>query len=76
MALLINLVIPAGLALTLTTAGILLAALLFVLKGSVLAVIIGLFEASMAKKRLFQVPSLFAMAFFFSTLIIIIEVLA
>lgn len=76
MALLINLVIPAGLALTLTTAGILLAALLFVLKGSVLAVIIGLFEASMAKKRLFRVPSLFAMAFFFSTLIIIIEVLA
>ncbi len=76
MALLINLIIPAGLALTLTAAGILLAALLFVLKGSVLAVIIGLFEASMAKKRLFQVPSLFAMAFFFSTLIIIIEVLA
>ncbi len=76
MALLINLIIPAGLALTLTTAGVLLAVLLFVLKGSVLAVIIGLFEASMAKKRLFQVPSLFAMAFFFSTLIIIIEVLA
>ncbi len=76
MALLINLIVPAGLALTLTAAGILLGAVLFVLKGSVLAVIIGLFEASMAKKRLFQVPSLFAMAFFFSTLIIIIEVLA
>jgi len=41
-----------------------------------IAIIIGLFESSMAKKRLFQVPSLFAMAFFFSTLIIIIEVFA
>ena len=76
MALLINLIVPAGLVLTLTAAGILLGAVLFVLKGSVLAVIIGLFESSMAKKRLFRVPSLFAMAFFFSTLIIIIEVLA
>jgi formate hydrogenlyase subunit 4 len=76
MAFLINLIVPAGLALTLTAAGILLGAVLFILKGSVLAVIIGLFESSMAKKRLFRVPSLFAMAFFFSTLIIIIEVLA
>ncbi len=76
MALLINLIVPAGLALTLTTTGILLAAALFVIKGSALAVIIGLFESSMAKKRFFQVPSLFAMAFFFSTLIIIIEVFA
>ncbi|HII98228.1 MAG TPA: hydrogenase, partial [Methanoregula sp.] len=66
MALLINLIVPAGLVLTLTAAGILLGAVLFVLKGSVLAVIIGLFESSMAKKRLFRVPSLFAMAFFFS----------
>jgi len=74
MALLINIVIPAGLALTLTAAGIAVAAVLFIIKGSVLAVIIGLFESSMAKKRFFQLPSLFAMAFFFSTLIIIIEV--
>lgn len=76
MALLINLIVPAGLALSLTAAGFVIGAALFVIKGSVLAVIIGLFESSMAKKRLFQVPSLFAMAFFFSTLIIIIEVFA
>jgi len=76
MALLINLMLPAGLALSLTAAGVVIGAVLFILKGSVLAIIIGLFESSMAKKRLFQVPSLFAMAFFFSTLIIIIEVFA
>ncbi|MCK9579892.1 MAG: NADH-quinone oxidoreductase subunit H [Methanoregula sp.] len=76
MALMINLIIPAGLAVTLTAAGIFIAAILFILKGSLLAVIIGLFESSMAKKRFFQLPSLFAMAFFFSTLIIIIEVFA
>jgi formate hydrogenlyase subunit 4 len=76
MALLINLIVPAGLVTSVTAAGILLAAALFVLKGVVLATIIGLFESSMAKKRFFQVPSFFAMAFFFSTLILIIEVFA
>ena len=74
MALLINLIVPFGLATTLTLAGILIAVVLFVVKGSILAGIIGLFESSMAKKRFFQLPSLFAMAFFFSALIIIIAV--
>ncbi|MFA4824625.1 MAG: NADH-quinone oxidoreductase subunit H [Methanoregula sp.] len=74
MALLINLIVPFGLATTLTVAGILIAIIVLVVKGSILAGIIGLFESSMAKKRFFQLPSLFAMAFFFSTLIIIIEV--
>ncbi|MEI7856724.1 MAG: NADH-quinone oxidoreductase subunit H [Methanomicrobiales archaeon] len=74
MALLINLIIPFGLATTLTRAGVLVAVIAFVVKGSILAGVIGLFESSMAKKRFFQLPSLFAMAFFFSTLIIIIEV--
>ena len=76
MALLINLILPFGLATTLTVAGLLIAAVLFVVKGAILAGIIGLFESSMAKMRFFQLPSLFAMAFFFSTLIIIIEVFA
>jgi formate hydrogenlyase subunit 4 len=76
MALLINLIIPSGLAATLTVTGLLVAALLFTVKGIVLAGIIGLFESSMAKMRFFQLPSLFAMAFFFSALIIIIEVFA
>ena len=74
MALLINLIVPYGLATTLTLAGVLIAVIAFAVKGSILAGIIGLFESSMAKKRFFQLPSLFAMAFFFSTLIIIIEV--
>ncbi len=74
MALLINLIVPFGIATTLTFAGILIAVTVFVIKCSVLAGLIGLFESSMAKKRFFQLPSLFAMAFFFSTLIIIIEV--
>ena len=76
MALLVNLIMPFGLATTLTLTGILIAAVLFVVKCSVLSGIIGLFESSMAKMRFFQLPSLFAMAFFFSTLIIIIEVFA
>ena len=74
MALLINLIVPFGLVTTLSVAGILLALILFLVKGSVLATVIGLFESSMAKMRFFRLPSLFAMAFFFSTLIIIIEV--
>ncbi|MCX6684999.1 MAG: NADH-quinone oxidoreductase subunit H [Methanoregula sp.] len=74
MMLLINLMVPFGLATTLTLAGMLIAVIVLVVKGSILAGIIGLFESSMAKKRFFQLPSLFAMAFFFSTLIIIIEV--
>lgn len=74
MALLINLIAPFGLMTTLTLAGLLIAIVVFIVKGSILAGIIGLFESSMAKKRFFQLPSLFAMAFFFSTLIIIIAV--
>ena len=74
MGLLINLITPFGLETSLTFIGVLIAVILLVVKGSILAGIIGLFESSMAKKRFFQLPSLFAMAFFFSTLIIIIEV--
>jgi formate hydrogenlyase subunit 4 len=76
MALLINLIVPFGLLTTFTLAGLAIAAILFVVKGSILAGVIGLFESSTAKMRFFRLPSLFAMAFFFSTLIIIIEVFA
>jgi formate hydrogenlyase subunit 4 len=76
MALLINLIVPVGLATTLTLGAIIVAAVLFILKGTILAGIIGLFESSTSKMRFFRLPSLFAMAFFFSTLIIIIEVFA
>ena len=74
MALLINLLVPFGLVTTLTLTGIIIAALLFLIKAGILAAVIGLFESSMAKMRFFRLPNLFAMAFFFSTLIIIIEV--
>ncbi|MDD1694714.1 MAG: hydrogenase, partial [Methanoregula sp.] len=60
----------------LTIGAMVIAAVLFVLKGTILAGIIGLFEASMSKMRFFRLPSFFAMAFFFSTLIVIIEVFA
>jgi formate hydrogenlyase subunit 4 len=76
MALLLNLVVPFGLMTTFTLAGLAAAVILFVVKGSILAGIIGIFESSTAKMRFFRLPSLFAMAFFFSTLIIIIEVFA
>jgi formate hydrogenlyase subunit 4 len=76
MAFLVNLILPFGIATTLTLTGLIVAAVLFVVKGIALSGIIGLFESSMAKMRFFQLPSLFAMAFFFSTLIIIIEVFA
>jgi Formate hydrogenlyase subunit 4 len=76
MALLINLIVPWGIATTLSVTAIAVAILLFVVKGSILALIIGTFESSMAKMRFFRLPGLFMMAFFFSTLIIIIEVFA
>jgi formate hydrogenlyase subunit 4 len=76
MALLINLIIPFGLSTTLAIGALAIAMVLFIVKGTVLAAIIGLFESSTAKMRFFRLPSLFAMAFFFSTLIIIIEVFA
>ena len=76
MALLLNLIVPLGLATTLSVSGLTIAAVLFIVKGTALAGMIGLFESSMAKMRFFRLPSLFAMAFFFSTLTIIIEVFA
>ncbi len=76
MALLINLILPFGLTTTLALGALAVAIVLFVIKGAVLSLIIGLFESSMAKMRFFRLPSLFAMAFFFSTLIIIMEVFA
>jgi len=74
MALLINLIVPWGIATTLAPAAIGAALALFVAKGAILALVIGLFESSMAKMRFFRLPGLFMMAFFFSTLIILIEV--
>jgi formate hydrogenlyase subunit 4 len=74
MGLLLNLLVPVGLTTSPAPAALIISLIVFTVKGSILAGIIGIFESSMAKKRFFQLPSLFVMAFFFSTLIIIIEV--
>jgi formate hydrogenlyase subunit 4 len=76
MALLINIVAPLGVITTLTVAGLAIAAILFAVKSIILCGAIGIFESSMAKMRFFKIPGLFAMAFFFSTITIIIEVLS
>lgn len=74
MALVINLIVPVGIATTLSLTAITISVCLFMVKGSILALGIGLFESSMAKMRFFRLPGLFMMAFFFSTLVIIVEV--
>ncbi len=76
MGILINLFFPFGLSATLSIASIALAIVLFVLKSTILAVFIGLFESYLAKLRLFRLPSLFLIAFFLSLLTILLEVLA
>ncbi len=75
MALLINLLIPLGIALECTIPAILIGITAFVMKGSLLSVIIGLSESSFAKMRFFSLPNLFMLAFFLSMLTIFIEVI-
>ena len=74
MAVLLNALLPTGLRQGFSLTGVSLAAFLFFVKASALAVIIGLFESLMAKYRLFRLPGLFMVAFFFSFLTIILEV--
>lgn len=74
MAVLINILAPWGLATELTLAGLVVSCLYFLVKASLLAGIIGLFESSIAKMRLFRLPSFYMMAFFFSALTILMEV--
>ncbi len=76
MGLLINILFPWGLTTTFTVPAIFISVAAFVLKASVLAVVIGLFESSCAKSRLFRLPSLFALALFLSIITLILEVFA
>lgn len=76
MGILINTIIPIGLSTELNSGKIAVSAALFLLKAGLLAVIIGLFESSLAKMRLFRLPAFYVMAFFFSALTILIEVFA
>lgn len=74
MAIIINIIFPVGLSSVVTVQAIGFSALMFALKGIVLAVIIGVFESSMAKQRLFRLPSLFAVAFFLSIITLLLGV--
>jgi len=74
MGLLINILVPWGLATDFSVSSILLSLVLFIVKAMVLAVIIGLFESSCAKSRLFRLPVLFAIALFLAIITLIIEV--
>jgi formate hydrogenlyase subunit 4 len=64
MGLLINILFPWGLTQDFTVPALLFSLGAFVLKALVLAVVIGLFESSCAKSRLFRLPGLFALALF------------
>ncbi|MDX8551460.1 NADH-quinone oxidoreductase subunit H [Methanospirillum sp. J.3.6.1-F.2.7.3] len=75
MALLINILVPAGLMFEFSVPALIIGCFLFLLKGTVLSIGIGLFESSFAKMRFFQIPNLFMIAFFFSILTIFIEVM-
>jgi formate hydrogenlyase subunit 4 len=76
MAVLINVLVPWGLTQDFTVTSILISIGAFIVKAVVLAIIIGLFESSCAKSRLFRLPGLFVVALFLSTITLIIEVFA
>jgi formate hydrogenlyase subunit 4 len=76
MGILVNILVPWGLTQDFTGTAILISAGAFILKAIILAVIIGLFESSCAKSRLFRLPELFAIALFLSIVTLIIEVFA
>jgi formate hydrogenlyase subunit 4 len=75
MAILINILIPSGLSLELSVLPLVISLILFVIKGAGLSLLIGLAESSVAKMRLFRVPNLFMMIFFFALLTIFSEVM-
>jgi len=74
MAVLINVILPWGLTTEITAPAILFSAFAFLVKGAILALFMGLFESTIAKMRLFALPGLFALAFFFSILTVCLEV--
>ncbi len=75
MGVLINILAPWGLATSLEPAALALSVAAFLVKSVGLAIVVGLFESSLAKLRLFRLPSLFMLAFFFSFLTILLEFL-
>jgi formate hydrogenlyase subunit 4 len=75
MGLLINVLAPWGLSAALSPIGIIIAALAFVIKGSLLSIVVGIFESVMAKSRLFNLRTLFILAFSLAFITIVFELL-
>ncbi len=75
MAVLINILVPWGLASSLSVVSIGISAVAFLAKAAVLSVVIGVFESSVAKSRFFRLPSMSMLAFFFSFSTILFELL-
>ena len=75
MAVLINILIPWGLTSAPGVLTVSLSIITFIAKGAILAVVVGIFESMLAKSRLFRLPNLFMLAFFFSFSTILFELL-
>lgn len=75
MGLLINVLVPWGLAEQASPLAVGIAAIIFVFKGSVLSVVVGLAESSFGRLRLFRLPGLFMQAFFLAFVTILFELL-
>ena len=75
MAVLINILIPWGLASNLAIVPVVVSAIAFTAKAAILSLVIGIFESSIAKSRFFRLPSMSMLAFFFSFSTILFELL-
>ena len=75
MAVLINVLFPWGLTTSPNVLSVSVSIITFVAKGVVLAATVGVFESMFAKSRLFRLPNLFMLAFFFSFSTILFELL-
>jgi len=64
MGILINIFFPIGLGIGGSIIGIVVGLGFFLVKATILAIIVGIFESSIAKFRLLRLPSLFTIAFF------------
>jgi formate hydrogenlyase subunit 4 len=75
MAVLINVLFPWGLTAAPDVLTIAISLTAFIAKAAILAVAVGIFESLFAKSRLFRLPNLFMLAFFFSFSTILFELL-
>jgi formate hydrogenlyase subunit 4 len=75
MAVLVNVLFPWGLTASPNVLSVSVSIIAFLAKGVVLAIAVGVFESMFAKSRLFRLPNLFMLAFFFSFSTILFELL-